>query len=70
MPEPEPEPKPRPNYLNDWWRARQMSFGMLLLGIWLILYGLIALLALSFQGIGIMMGVLALIAGILLLVGR
>lgn len=44
------------------------SYGMLLLAVWLILYGLA-----SFVAIGLpapVMGVLALLAGILILVGR
>lgn len=46
------------------------SLGVKLLGIFLILYGLVQLLGLSFVYMNIVMGVLALIAGILLLVGR
>ena len=46
------------------------SLGMLLLGIWLILEGLIAITSFTFSGIGVVMDVLALIAGILILVGR
>lgn len=46
------------------------SLGVKLLGIFLILYGLIQLLGLSFVYMNIVVGVLALIAGILLLVGR
>lgn len=46
------------------------ELGMLLLAIWLFLTGLISLVGLSFSGLGIVMGLLALIAGILLLVGR
>lgn len=46
------------------------SLGVKLLGIFLILYGLVQLLSLSFVYMNIVMGVLALIAGILLLVGR
>ncbi len=37
--------------------------GMLLLAIFLILYGLINLLSLTFQGMNIVMGILALLAG-------
>ena len=44
--------------------------GMLLLAIWLILTGLITLLGLSFQGLPLIMGILALAAGILILLGR
>jgi hypothetical protein len=54
--------------------SRQMritkSIGMILLAIWLILTGLIALFNLSFQGIGLIMGILAVAAGILILVER
>ena len=46
------------------------SVGMLLLGIYLILAGLTSLFGLSFHGIGLLMGLLALLAGILLLLGR
>lgn len=46
------------------------NLGMLLLGIWLILHGLISLLALSFAGIGTLMALLALAAGVLILIGR
>jgi hypothetical protein len=44
------------------------SYGMLLLAVWLILYGLAAFVALGLPGP--VMGVLALLAGILILVGR
>jgi len=46
------------------------NLGMLLLGIWLILSGLIPLLSLSFDGLGTLMGVLAIAAGALILAGR
>ncbi len=46
------------------------NIGMLLLSIWLILYGLIALFSLSFTGLGIIMGLLAIAAGIFILLGR
>ena len=46
------------------------STGMLLLGIWLILTGLIPLLNLSFSGLSMLMAILALAAGALILVGR
>ncbi len=44
-------------------------WGFILLAIFLILYGLIALLGLSFAGLSLIMGLLALIAGILILIG-
>jgi hypothetical protein len=46
------------------------NLGMLLLAIWLILTGLIALFSLSFQGLPLIMGILAVAAGILILLGR
>ena len=46
------------------------STGMLLLGIWLILTGLIPLLHLSFSGLGTLMAIVALAAGALILAGR
>ena len=44
--------------------------GTLLLAIWLILHGLVALVGFSFVGLSVIMALLALFAGILLLVGR
>jgi hypothetical protein len=46
------------------------NIGMLLLAIWLILTGLIALFSLSFNGLGLIMGLLAIAAGIFILMGR
>ncbi len=46
------------------------NLGMILLAIWLILEGLILLLGLTFHGLDIIMGILALAAGIILLFGR
>lgn len=46
------------------------NLGMLLLGIWLILTGLIPLLSLSIAGLGTIMAVLAIAAGVLLVLGR
>ncbi len=46
------------------------SLGMLLLGTWLILTGLISLAHLSFSGLSLIMAVLALGAGVLLIVGK
>jgi hypothetical protein len=51
-------------------RIIRNNIGFLLLAIWLILYGLIALLSLSFSGLGIIMGLLAIAAGIFILLGR
>jgi hypothetical protein len=46
------------------------NLGMLLLGIWLIVTGLIALLNFSFSGLGPLMAILAIAAGILISLGR
>ena len=43
--------------------------GMILLGIWLILTGLIAIFHLTFTGIDIVMAIIAIIAGILIVFG-
>lgn len=44
--------------------------GMLLLAIWLILTGLIAVFGIAIPNSSLILGVLALLAGILILVGR
>jgi hypothetical protein len=46
------------------------NFGLLLLAAWLILTGLIPLLNLSFSGLGTVMSILAVVTGILIVVGR
>ncbi len=46
------------------------SLGMVLLGIWLIMTGLIPLLHFSFQGLPMIMSILAIAAGALILIGR
>jgi hypothetical protein len=46
------------------------NLGMLLLGIWLILSGLIPLLHLSFSALGLLMAILAIVAGAFILLGR
>lgn len=46
------------------------SLGMLLLGIWLIVTGLIPLVDISIQGLGTILAVLAIAAGVLILLGR
>jgi len=46
------------------------NLGMLLLAIWLILGGLIPLLSLGFSGLGILMAILAIAAGVCILIGR
>jgi hypothetical protein len=46
------------------------NIGMLLLAVWLILTGLIPLLNFSFSGQGTVMAILAVAAGILIVIGR
>ena len=46
------------------------SIGMLLLSIWLILGGLITLLKFSFTGMDVIMAILAIAAGVFILLGR
>lgn len=46
------------------------NLGMLLLGIWLVLTGLLPLLNVAMSGVGTLMAVLAVAAGVLILVGR
>jgi len=46
------------------------NIGLLLLSIWLILSGLIALLKFSFTGLDVIMAILAIAAGIFILLGR
>jgi uncharacterized membrane protein HdeD (DUF308 family) len=46
------------------------NLGMLLLGIWLIIYGLMQLLSLSFSGLGVLMGIFAIAIGVLLILQR
>lgn len=46
------------------------NLGLVLAGVWFILTGLLGLVGLTFQGQAVLMAVLALIAGILLLLGR
>ncbi len=51
--------------------ARNLSrLGLAALGIYLILQGLVSVIGLSFSGLGLLLGVLAIVAGVLLLVGR
>jgi hypothetical protein len=46
------------------------NIGLLLLAVWLVLTGLIPLLKLSFSGLGTVMAVLAVAAGVLIAIGR
>ncbi len=49
---------------------KRANLGWLLLAFWLILTGLIGLVSFQFNGIGIIMGILAFIAGALIALGR
>ena len=46
------------------------NIGTLLLALWLLLTGLVPLLNLSFSGAGTLMAILAIAAGVLIIVGR
>jgi hypothetical protein len=46
------------------------NIGMFLLAVWLLLTGLVPLLNLSFSGLGTVMAILAIGAGVLIAVGR
>lgn len=46
------------------------NIGMLLLGIWLILTGLLQITSISIAGIGPILALLAIAAGVLILLGR
>jgi hypothetical protein len=46
------------------------NIGMLLLAVWLILTGLLPLLNVGFSGMGTVMAVLAIAAGVLIVIGR
>ena len=46
------------------------NLGMILLGIWLIMTGLIPLLHLNFQGLPLIMSIFAIATGVLILLGR
>ncbi|HEY3487436.1 MAG TPA: hypothetical protein VGL10_05170 [Gammaproteobacteria bacterium] len=46
------------------------NIGMVLLGVWLILSGLISIIGLSFNGLPLLMSILALAAGICIILKR
>ena len=46
------------------------TLGFQLLGIWLVAQGIIGLVPILLPGLGIVMSVLALLAGLLILIGR
>lgn len=50
--------------------SKQPRLGFILLAVWLILQGSVQLFQLSFEGLGVIMGVLALAAGVLILIDR
>ncbi len=47
-----------------------ISTGMLLLGIWLILTGLVQVVSIPIPAIGTLLALLAIVAGVLILFGR
>jgi len=46
------------------------QLGFLLLGIWLVAHGLTQFVRFSFEGMNVIMGILALAAGVLLIIRR
>ncbi len=54
---------------RDWGNITK-SWGMLLLGIYLIASGIIPLLSVTFANMGIILAALAISAGVLILIGR
>lgn len=52
------------------WKRSKSGLGTLLLAVWLILTGLTQLIGLSFYGLWLILGALAIAAGVLLLLGR
>jgi hypothetical protein len=46
------------------------NLGMLLLGIWLIATGLLPFVTITFVNMGLVLAVLAIVAGVLILMGR
>jgi hypothetical protein len=46
------------------------NIGLVLLGVWLILHGLASIIDLHFDGLPLVMGILALISGILIILKR
>ncbi|MBN1963356.1 MAG: hypothetical protein JW910_01840 [Anaerolineae bacterium] len=51
-------------------RRASNNLGVALLAIWLILQGIIPIISLSFAGLDLLLGLLAIAAGVLLLLGR
>jgi hypothetical protein len=50
--------------------SRDKNLGMLLLGIWLIATGLTPFVHIGFVNMGLILGLLAVVAGVLILLGR
>lgn len=50
--------------------AHARGLGAALLGIWLLLHGLVQIIGLSFAGLPVILGLLALVSGILILLGK
>ncbi len=46
------------------------NLGLLLLGIWLVIHGLVQVVSFSFSGLSTVMAILAIVAGALIIVGR
>ena len=46
------------------------TLGVTLLGVWLILHGLAMVIGLHFVGFSMLLGILALVSGILIILGR
>ena len=46
------------------------NIGMLLLGVWLIITGLLYLVSFTFPGLSLVMALLAIAAGVLIVLGR
>jgi hypothetical protein len=49
---------------------KNKSWGMILLAVWVILTGLIPLAGIHVEGSGMIMNILAIVAGVLLLIGK
>ena len=62
-------PCPRYLYMETQMKLTK-KLGMLVLAVWLILTGLIGLFGLTFTGLSLIMGLLAIVAGLLILVER
>ena len=51
-------------------RSWSEEIGMVLLGVWVLATGLLSLVSISFQGLGLILNLLAVAAGALILLGR